>query len=274
MTVSSNSAPQRNRLASHKIPHNPYLLSSMRLRTFFPLFLATLIPLALPAQVADEGEEKILEGAIQGNQYLSPTGLYKVTIPVLQELGGDVNDTPSTVVFNDAFTSHITITVFPMDATQRWEMSTRGKKDYLVQFFANAILPDFRQRFPGTNVESAKFLNTEHDGALLAYTLIPNGTMFLQRIALFGQGDKIPVAKRGNLLFIRNDVVYIISIEMAERSVERSQYTMTTAQEDEILRTRLHDIANKMTFAAPAAPAVAPKAPKSVTAAPAAPAKK
>lgn len=225
----------------------------MRLRTLTTLTLALLAPLALHAQIVDEGEEKILEGAVQGDQYLSPTGQFRVTIPVLPELGADINDTRNMVVFNDAFTAHITIAVFPMDATQRWEMSTRGKKDYLVQFFANAVLPDFRQRFPGTNVESAKFLNNQQDGALLAYTLIPGGTMFMQRIALFGQGDKIPVAKRGNLLFVRNDLIYIVSTELAERSVERSQYEKTTAQEDEILRNRLLDIVNKITFTAPAA---------------------
>ena len=229
----------------------------MRIRSIISGLSLLLAPLSLLAQAGDPGEEKVLEGAVQGDQYISATGLFKITIPVWPELGADINDTPNMVVFNDAFTSHITIAVFPMDATQRWEMSTRGKKDYLVQFFANAILPDFRQRFPGTNVESAKFLNNQQDGALLAYTLIPGGSMFMQRIALFGQGDKIPVAKRGNLLFVRNDFIYIISTELAERSVERSQYDKTTAQEDELLRNRLLDIVSKMTFAAPAKEATA-----------------
>jgi hypothetical protein len=61
------------------------------------------------------------------------------------------------------------------------------------------------------------------------------------------------VAKRGNLIFVRNNVIYIITTELAERVIERSAYKKTVAEENEILRGRLIDLARKMEFTQPAA---------------------
>src|SRR3954467_7703026 len=88
-----------------------------------------------------------LEGKIEGKTYVSPTGMFKVTIPVLPELGGDITDTPNVVTFQDDFNVHVSIATFPQDATQRWELSTRGLKDYLTFFFTNYVLSDFKQAF-------------------------------------------------------------------------------------------------------------------------------
>src|SRR5687768_17886292 len=110
-----------------------------------------------------------LEGKIEGKTYVSPTGLFKVVIPVLPELGGEITDTPNVVTFQDDFTVHVSIAAFPQDATQRWELSTRGLKDYLIYFFSNFVLSDFRQTFEGVQIESAKFLPGMMDGALLTY---------------------------------------------------------------------------------------------------------
>ena len=70
-----------------------------------------------------------LAGKIEGKTYVSPTGQFRVQIPVLPELGGDVSDTPNVVTFQDDFNVYISIAAFQQDATQRWENSTRGAKD-------------------------------------------------------------------------------------------------------------------------------------------------
>lgn len=191
-----------------------------------------------------------LEGKIEGRNYVSPTGIFKVAIPVLPELGGEITDTPNVVTFQDDFNVHVSIAAFPQDATQRWENSTRGTKDYLVYFFSNVVLRDFKQTFQGVTMESAKFLPSFLDGSLLTYFLVPGGTMFRERVPLLSP-DQLPPAKRGNLLFVRNTHVFVVSIELAERVIEGRLYTKTTAEEDEILRNRLYDIVSKMTFAKP-----------------------
>jgi len=190
----------------------------------------------------------VLAGQIAGDTYVSATGLFRIAVPVLPELGANVTDTINVVTFADAFTTHITIAVFPLDATQRWELSTTSKKEYLVKFFSGFLLSDFRQKFPGSAVESATYLPTVQDGALLVYALLPGGSMFNQRIVLFGASDNLPTAKRGNLLFIKGDNIFILSSEIAERATERSLYTKTTAQENEILQDRLLDVLRKMRF--------------------------
>ena len=193
-----------------------------------------------------------LQGKVEGKTYVSPTGTFKVVIPVLPELGGDITDTPNVVTFQDDFNVHVSIAAFPQDATQRWEMSTRGLKDYLIYFFSNFVLSDFKQSFSGVQIESAKFLPGMLDGSLLTYLLIPGGTMFGDRVPQLS-ADRVPVAKRGNLLFVRNSHIFVISTELAERVIEGKSYSKTTADEDEILRNRLTDVVSKIAFAKPPA---------------------
>ncbi|MEY3608623.1 MAG: hypothetical protein RLZZ447_1411 [Verrucomicrobiota bacterium] len=214
-------------------------------RLRFALVLA-LAPCLLPAQG--------IEGRIEGRTYVSPTGLFKVTIPVLPELGGDLTDTPNVVTFQDDFNVHVSIAAFPQDATQRWENSTRGAKDYLVYFFSNFVLSDFRQNFEGVQIESAKFVPGVLDGALLTYLLVPGGTMFPDRLPAVSN-EVLPIAKRGNLLFIRNEHVFVISIELAEKVIEGKSYGKNVAEQDEILRKRLLEMVDKITFLKPATPA-------------------
>lgn len=227
------------------------------LRFTLAFLVATFASLACHAQS--------LAGKIEGKTYVSPTGMFKVVIPVLPELGGDITDTPNVVTFQDDFNLHVSIATFAQDATQRWENSTRGTKDYLIYFFSNFVLSDFKQTFPGVQIESAKFVPGMLDGALLTYLLVPGGTMFGNRVAGTADG-RPPVAKRGNLLFVKNQHIFVISTELAERVIEGKSYSKTTAEEDEILRNRLNDIVSKMSFAKPPAAEPVPAAPAKETA--------
>jgi hypothetical protein len=231
------------------------------LRPFFALGLVATLSALVPATAlgADEGPPP-LEGKIEGRMYVSPTGIFKVAIPVLPELGGDITDTPNVVTFEDDFNTHISIAAFPQDATQRWELSTRGLKDYLIYFFSNFVLSDFKQSFQGVQVESAKFgpVVNVSDGALITFILIPGGTMFADKVAQLGSDGKPPVAKRGNLVFVKNGHIFVVSIELAERVIEGKAYKKTTAEEDDILRTRLNDIMSKIQFAKPPTGAPSP----------------
>ena len=218
------------------------------------LFVATTASLVCRAQS--------LQGKIEGKTYVSPTGMFKVTIPVLPELGGDITDTPNVVTFQDDFNVHVSIAAFPQDATQRWELSTRGVKDYLIYFFSNFVLSDFKQNFEGVQIESAKFVPGMLEGSLLTYLLVPGGTMFGDRVPAAMTSGRPPVAKRGNLLFVKNGYVFVVSTELAERVIEGKSFNKTTAEEDEILRNRLNDIVGKMAFAKPPTATPAKEAPK------------
>lgn len=209
-------------------------------------------PAPAPTPPPDAGPG--LEGRVQGNTYISPTGAFRVTIPVLPELGGDITDTPQVVTFQDDFNVYVSIGAFAHDATQRWEFSTRGAKDYLIYFFRDVVLPDFRQSFEGVRMEdSSKFIPSLQDGALLTFLLIPGASMFADRVPSFGPITRIPVAKRGNLLFVRNGYTFVISIELAERVTEGRAWGKTKEEENEILWQRLRDIVGKMHFTGPAA---------------------
>lgn len=218
-----------------------------------PAFVCTALACALALCAPARLGAQELAGKIEGKTYVSPTGLFKVLIPVLPELGGEITDTPNVVTFQDDFNVHVSIAAFPQDATQRWELSTRGLKDYLVYFFSNFVLADFREGFPGTSAESAKFIPGTLDGALLTYILIPGGTMFAERVPQLGT-EPPAVAKRGNLLFVRNGHIFVVSTELAERVISGRIYNKKTEEEDEILRARLLDIVGKITFAKPPTP--------------------
>jgi hypothetical protein len=219
-----------------------------------PRFFAILLLLlgtALRAQT--DGPPPVLHGKIEGRTYISATGVFRMTLPVLPELGGSVLDTDNVVTFGDDFKTHVSVAFFAQDATQRWENETRGRRDYLVYFFSNYVMPDFQQRTPGAKIESARFLPGLQDGALIVYTLLPGGSMFADRISLTGTPDPSLVAKRGNLLFVRNDRVFVVSTELAERVLEHNTYHKTTAEEDELLRTRLLGLLATINFSSPAA---------------------
>lgn len=222
--------------------------------------LATLLCLtgAIPAVAAEEAATPSLAGRVDGNTYVSPTGIFRVTIPVLPELGGEITDTRNVVTFQDDFNVHVSIAAFPQDATQRWELSTRGIKEYLIYFFSNFVLADFKESFEGVQLESAKFLPSVMEGGLLTYITIPGGTMFAARVPRFGAMDRLPVAKRGNLLFVQNGHIFVLSTELAERVIEGRAYSKTTEEEDELLRLRLLDVVGKMEFARPPAAASEP----------------
>lgn len=217
----------------------------------------------------DEGEGQII-GQVDGNQYLSPTGAFRVTIPVLPELGGHIDDNPNVVTFQDLFGEHASIGCFPMTDTFRAEEAKRGRKDFLVWFFQNHIQADFARTLPGTSADpNARFINGTQGGTLFTQLLMPDGSVFAERVFIFPPNPP-HIAKRGNYLFINNDNIYVISTELAERIFEYSTYKKTPTEEEDILRRRLSEILSHITFEnrRADAPATAP-APGNIAPAPA-----
>jgi hypothetical protein len=213
-----------------------------------PRVIPFIVMAAAISSVAAQESGPKLSGSVDGNFYTSPTGAFRMEIPVLPALGGVVRDTDSVVTFRDSYGLQISVGAFVHDATQRWEFSTRGIKDYLVYFFGSYVLPDFRKFCPGTTIESAGFSPDFQDGALFAFILLPGGSMFENK-PLFGTAPADPLAaKRGNVVFVKNGFTFVISSELSERITEGSQYKSTPAEEDQILRNRLVDVVKKMQF--------------------------
>ena len=94
-------------------------------RHFLLLLAGSLLP-SLCAQAPD------LAGKVEGDTYVSATGEFSLPLPVLRELGGKITDTENVVTFTDSYNTHISIACFPQDALQRWELATRGLREYLL----------------------------------------------------------------------------------------------------------------------------------------------
>jgi hypothetical protein len=230
-------------------------------RLILSLLALCLTALLAPAQTADAPDEgPVLLGNIENGSYISPNGLFRIPIPVLPELGGRITDTVNMVTFQDAFTTHITLAAIPMDSLMLEALAKSNRKEYLIKFFTGIMVPGMQKRFKDMTLEAnGVFMPKIHDGAVLINTLIPGGTAFYSRIAMFGATDNLPVAKRGNLLFIHGDVLFIISTELGERSTARSAYKKTLEQENDILRKQLlalhASLVIKGAEASPSAPA-------------------
>jgi hypothetical protein len=223
------------------------------LRAVLVLVLGAAVP------VVAQQSQSVLNGTLESGIYTAASNAFKIQVPVLPELGARISDTEHVVMFQDSFDVQISIGAFRQDATQRWELSTRGMKDYLIYFMGNIVLEDFRRYTPGTTIESAKYAPDYMEGALFCYILLPGGSMFANQVAAFTDPNKPPVAKRGNLLFVKNGVVFVVSTELAERVTEGAAYKKTPEEEDQILRKRLVDIVSKMQFPKPpATPTPAP----------------
>lgn len=190
-----------------------------------------------------------LAGRMEGESYISPTGQFRIRAPVLTELGGMITDSANVVTFQDNYSTHISVACFPLDATQRWEHDTRGRRDYLLYFLREVIMANFTTRFPGARIESARYLPDLQEGALIGFTLLPGGSEFAHRNQVLDGTPPDPVtAKRATLVFLHNRHVYAISTELAERATQRSTYQLAREQEDEQLSTRLTALLGRMTF--------------------------
>jgi hypothetical protein len=207
----------------------------------------SLILLAAAIPALAQNPTGTLQGSISDGVYTSPSGVFKIRVPVLAELGGGVSDTENVVTFHDNFGLQITVGAFRQDATLKWELSTRGNKDYLIYFLGTYVLPDFKRFCAGTHVESAGYSADFLDGTLFAYILLPGGSMF-DTPPVFGPPKPPAVAKRGNAIFTRNGYTFVISTELSERVTEGDQYKKTVKEEDQILRDRLAEVASKMEF--------------------------
>ena len=200
---------------------------------------------------AQESKPRGLAGTVNGTVNLSPTKEFSIEIPVLPSLGGVISDTRNVVTFQDSFGLQVSVAAFAQDATLKWELSTRGTKDYLIYFLGNYVLPDFRRYCPKTSVESAAYSAELLDGTVFAYILMPGGSMF-EAQSVFAQPASPPVAKRGNMMFVKNGYTYVVSTELSERVTEGSSYKKTAEEENQILHTRLLGIVKKMQFLSPA----------------------
>ncbi len=199
-----------------------------------------------------------LYGQIRGTTYVAPEGRYRVAIPVLPELGGKVHDTENVVTFSDEVSTHVSIACFPLDLSQRWERDTRGIREYLGYFYTEFVFPDFAARFPEAATERALFTGDLFGGALFVFTLLPGGSAFGSRASVLESPDTVPAAKRGNLLFVQQDCIFIVSMELAERVTQRSAFQKTADEENDLLRTRLLDLVQKLQVTLPRPPARRP----------------
>lgn len=188
-------------------------------------------------------------GKLANGIYTAPGNQYKVPVPVLPELGGQVHDTETVVTFDDELSTHVSIACFPLDQAQRWELDTRGLRSYLAYFYTGFVLPDFQQRFPGSDTEATFYLPDLLQGSLLAVTLLPGGSFFdKQARDLATPASQPAVAKRGSLLFVRAGNIFVISAELAERVSQGKAFGKTPEEENGILRDRLVAFTRRMEF--------------------------
>jgi len=205
-------------------------------------------PLAPGMADDSDSQPPPLVGTIDGNDYVAPTGTYRIRVPVYPMLGGQVNDTENVVTFQDAYGDHSSIGAFPLDTDMRVQKIKAGHKEFLVWFFQNYIQADFQRSFPGTTaMPDARYNSATQGGALFTQLLIPDGSVYTERVFLFPQHPP-PVAKRGNLVFERDGFVYVLSMELTERIFQHDTWKKTDAEEETILRGRLYDLLSNMVF--------------------------
>lgn len=232
----------------------PALRNVRRLVMTPPRFIALLAGCALAvATAAQELPKEGLYGELKNGLYIASEGRFRVSVPVLAELGGRIFDTENVVTFSDDVSTHISIACFPLDMSLKWELETRGTKDFLAYFYAEHVLTNFQRRYEGVATERSMFTPELKDGALFVFTLLPGGSAFQGKAAVVDSPP--PAAKRGSLLFVERGCIFILSSELAERVTQRSVFHKSADEENEILRSRLIALAGRMQVPAPRPPA-------------------
>jgi hypothetical protein len=221
------------------------VVTASRIRRLAAWSLSLAVAFAARAQTATPPPS--LYGEVKGTTYIAAGGRFKVTIPVLPELGGEIHDTENVVTFDDPVSTHVSIACFPLDLSNKWELETRGVRDFLEFFFKEFVFPDFLARFPNSTNEASLYSPELRDGSLFVFSLLPGGSAFEARASVLdGPVAGSAVAKRGTLLFVANNSVFILTAELAERVTQRSAFQKTPQQENEILRQRLVELAARL----------------------------
>ncbi len=208
---------------------------------------------AAPAETTTAAPK--LQGRIEDDRYHAPGDVFSVPVPVLHGENQVVMDNGEIVVFKDKVSTLLTIAAFPMPPIAQWEYKTTPPKDYLITFFRDNILRDYRGEFPESSIESARFLPDVSGGAMVAFTLLPGGSAFASTEPRPPTAPPA-VAKRGHLVFVHDNRVIVIAVELAERITKEANYTLTTPEEDRILFDRLATVFTALRFGPDAQPAV------------------
>lgn len=203
----------------------------------FPLTAAPTAPVPTAA-AAENATTSKLAGRLEDGRYHAPADAYSVSVPVLRGAETAVMDNGEIVVFKDKVSTLLTIAAFPLPPFAKWEHDTTPARDYLIAFFRDNILRDYNNEFPGSTIESARFIPEFQGGALVAFTLLPGGSAFSPTAARPPTAPA-PVAKRGHIVFVRDDRVFVIATELAERITRAETFNLAPAEEDRILFDRL-----------------------------------
>ena len=132
-----------------------------------------------PAPEARPDSAAPMYGRIVGDVYTSPTGAFRIAIPVLPELGGTIADSATVVTFDDDFSTHCSVGAFPLSPELRADFESRGTQGFLTRFFTDLVMPDFQARYPGATIEDVgAFLPEFQGGAMLIFTRLPGGSLF------------------------------------------------------------------------------------------------
>ena len=171
--------------------------------------------LGATAPVLAQESHSGLNGTLESGIYTSATNTFKIPVPVLPELGARISDTDNVVIFKDGFdVLQITIGAFPQDATQRWELSTRGTKDYLIYFIGTIVLEDFKRFCPETTIESARYASRLPGRR--AFRLHPPARRLDVRRPAAGlrRSAQASGGEAWQPLFVKNGYVFVISTEL------------------------------------------------------------
>ncbi|WP_221032467.1 hypothetical protein [Actomonas aquatica] len=191
-----------------------------------------------------------LYGVLEDNRYEAPSGEYTLTLPSQISLGGEIHDTPEVVTLQDHLALHASVACFGLNLNLKRQDETLGRRDFLVGFFREHVQPQFLQRFAGAEIESARFTPELLNGALFVYNLLPGGSMFGERVPTMEDGSA-PVAKRGNLLFLHNNHIYVLSLELAEKVLAPASFDLGPEEQNALLQKRLLELVGRMDFRAP-----------------------
>jgi len=205
-----------------------------------------VLTLSLGAVRADDS---VLMGKMVENRYTAPSGSYSITLPIQLELGGVVTDTKDVVTFQDEFRIHASIACFKMGSSHQREIQTRGRRDFLISFFREQVHTQFKRRFPGAEIDEARYMPEVLGEALLVYNTLPDGSMFSDQTSVSSSQDSVVLVKRGNLLFLKDQHLYVISVELAKFLLgDKDSPKFSEEEKRALLRKELLDLAGRITF--------------------------
>ena len=198
---------------------------------------------AQPETTANEQEQQ----SVQEGMHTHVSGLYQVPVPVEEFMGGKMMEQPYALIFTNDFGSLYRIENIGLPPEEQANLDEMGRDVYLEYFLNEMFMKQaVLVSIPTATVDHKEYLPDRFGGALYARLNLPGGSILAEQIN--GSEAKRLDARRGTLIFLREQTLYIVGVGLMEIAVLDEPDEAELERRNGLLKTNTLEFADTIQF--------------------------